>query len=70
MVRAATVDVASRAAYLGYASDRFGAWEVCAQRQDMGPFPPGLAVVHLLVTHRHNVLRTWLADLPMLEAAF
>ena len=37
MVRAVAVDVAERAAFTGYASDRFGAWELCAQRQLLGP---------------------------------
>ena len=40
-VRVLAADVAARAAYLGYASDRFEAWQVSAQRRAMGPWPPG-----------------------------
>ena len=61
MVRAAAVDVAARSAFTGYASDRFGAWELCAQRQLLGPWPPGDALVLLSVLHRHTVLTRLLA---------
>ena len=61
MVRAVAVDVAERAAFTGYASDRFGAWELCAQRQLLGPWPPGAALVLLSVLHRHTVLTRLLA---------
>ena len=56
MLRATAVDVAGRAAFAGYASDRFGAWELCAQRRSFCRWPPGTAMVQLSVLHRHRVL--------------
>jgi hypothetical protein len=45
-LRAAFCDVAARAAFGGYASDRFGARQISAQRRAMGPWPPGAALEH------------------------
>lgn len=64
MVRAAAVDVAGQAAFSGYASNRFGDWELCVQRQSLGPWPPGAAVVWLSVLHRHALLIRLLASVP------
>lgn len=62
MVRAVAIDVAGRAAFTGYASDRFGAWELCARRQSLGPWPPGTALVWMSVLHGHTVLIRLLAE--------
>jgi hypothetical protein len=64
-VRAVAVHVAERAAFGGYASDRFGDWEVCAQRWAIGAWPPGTASVRLSLLQGQRVLGQWLADLPM-----
>lgn len=65
MLRATAVDVAARAAFSGYASDRFGPWEVCAKRQAVGTWPPGTATVGLMLLHQHRVLGHWMAGVPM-----
>lgn len=61
MVRAVAADVTGRAAFAGYASERFGAWELCAQRQSLGLWPQGTAMVWLSVLHRHRLLIRLLA---------
>jgi hypothetical protein len=64
-VRAVAMEVAERAAFEGYASDRFGSWEVCAQRHEIGAWPPGVASLRLSLLQGQRVLGQWLADLPM-----
>jgi len=63
-VRATAVAVAERAAFLGYASDRFGDWEVCGQRRSLGQWPPGLASVQITLIQRQQRLVQWLAHMP------
>ena len=63
-VRVLAADVAARAAYLGYASDRFEAWQVSAQRRAMGPWPPGDAQLLLTLQQGHSTVRQWLAAVP------
>ena len=64
-VRATLADVASRAAFLGYASDRIGPWELSAQRRCLGTWPAGEAKLVVTVSHRHDLVRQWLAGLPI-----
>lgn len=64
-VRATMADVAARAAFVGYASDRFGPWEMSAQRRCLGNWPPGDAKLILTLTHGQDLVRQWLAELPM-----
>lgn len=66
-LRATAVDVAVRASFAGYASDRFGSWEISAQRRAMGVWPPGTATLLLTLAHRHCLVRQWLADVPAAE---
>lgn len=64
-VRATLADVAARAAFTGYASDRFGAWELSAQRRSLGPWPPGDAQLIVTLIHGQDLVRQWLAELPV-----
>jgi hypothetical protein len=64
MVRAAAVTVASQAAFTGYATDSFGPWQICAQRQTLATWPPGGAVLRVSVLQHHRLLQHWQADLP------
>jgi hypothetical protein len=64
-VRATLADVAARAAFVGYASERVGPWELSAQRRSMGQWPPGDAQLLVTVQHRHDLVRQWLAELPV-----
>ena len=67
-VRASLADVAARAAFVGYASDRFGPWELSAQRRSIGVWPPGETQLVVTVLHRQDLVRQWLAELPMAGA--
>jgi hypothetical protein len=64
-LRAALSDVAVRAAFGGYASDRFGAWQISVQRRTMGPWPPGDALLVVTLQHHQQRVQQWLAELPM-----
>lgn len=64
-VRSTMADVAARAAFAGYASDRFGPWEMSAQRRSLGAWPPGDAQLILTLAHRQDLVRQWLSELPM-----
>lgn len=72
MLRATAVDVAGRAALLGYADDRFGAWTVCAQRQALEPVELALgggrcgdAWVRMTLVQAHQVVGRWVARIPL-----
>jgi hypothetical protein len=64
-VRASLVDVAARAAFLGYASDRLGRWEISAQRQAVGTWPPGLAALLVTLVCGCDIVRRWRAEVSM-----
>lgn len=64
-VRAPVVNVAERAAFTGYASDRMGRWEISVQRQSMGQWLPGWAEVLVTLVFAHSVVRRWRTELPM-----
>jgi hypothetical protein len=61
MVRATALDVAEPNTFTGYACDRFSAWELCSQRQSMGTWPRGTAMVRLSMWRRQQEL---MAGLP------
>ena len=68
-VRSAAVDVAGRAAFLGYAADEVGPWAVCGQRLTIPG--PGLAVaqVSIWLLHRHQTVRRFVGRVPLHKGA-
>lgn len=74
VLRATTMDVAARAAFLGYASDTFGIWRISAQRRGfghgVGRCPAGETQVVLTFEQGHNLVRKWVAEVPATALAW